>query len=64
MNGAKVLLESRMENAIQAKCWRVVCARIRDIALMMEREEGIPIADTYEKYNYKFYRSGIKREFQ
>lgn len=55
MNGMRERLENRLANAKRAHCWRVVCARIRDIAKMQEAD-GVPYEQTLREYNYEFYR--------
>ncbi len=55
MNGMRERLENRLANAKRAHCWRVVCARIRDIAKMQEAD-GVPYEQTLGEYNYEFYR--------
>jgi hypothetical protein len=64
MNGVKEDLEIRMQNAIQAHCWRVVCARIRDIAKLEQQQHGIPYEDTLQRYGYEHWNKDIKREFE
>lgn len=58
MNGMKALLENRLANAKKAHCWRVVCARIRDIAKLQEAD-GVPYGRTLEEYNYEFYHRKV-----
>lgn len=59
METTKTSLEMRLMNAMDYRCWRVVCARIRDIA-RQEQWHDIPYEETLRKYNYEFYRSKIK----
>ena len=59
MIGMKERLESRLDNARMWRCWRVVCARIRDIA-KMQMAHGIPYEQTLREYNYEFYHKRIK----
>lgn len=49
----------RLANAKEWRCWRVVCARIRDIA-RNEQWHGVPYEETLRKYNYEFYRKRIE----
>ncbi len=59
MESANRQLEMRLANAKEWRCWRVVCARIRDIA-RNEQWHGVPYEETLRKYNYEFYRKRIK----
>lgn len=47
-------LKKRLEDAKRRRCWRVVCARIRDIA-QNNQFHGMPYEETLKEYNYEYY---------
>lgn len=53
-------LEFRLANAKEWRCWRVVCARIRNIARHKQFFYGKPYDDTLRQYNYDFYHKRVK----
>lgn len=64
MNTNLILLKNRLENAIKCRCWRTTCARIRDIAKLREREEGVPFEDSLREYEYYSYENLINKNLE